>query len=95
MWHRSLALEYPQVRALNYAPGPLDTDMQRQIREEMPDDSELKQQFRNLFQNDQLVKPLDSARRLHRLLMTDKFESGAHVDFYDVDDNDKILNNSK
>ena len=93
MFHRSLALECPpdRLRVLNYAPGPMDTGMQRQIREEMPDDSELKRQFREMFSEGRLVNPKDSARRLVRLLRRDQYENGAHVDYYDVDDDGRII----
>ena len=93
MFHRSLALECPpdRFRVLNYAPGPMDTGMQRQIREEMPDDSELKGQFREMFTAGQLVDSRDSARRLVRVLRRDRYESGAHVDYYDVDDDGRTI----
>ncbi len=44
MLFRTMALEEPDVRVLNYAPGPLDTDMQVVARTETGD-KELKHLF--------------------------------------------------
>lgn len=44
MFFRVLALEYPDIRVLNYAPGPCDTDMQKKCREETGD-PEVKNMF--------------------------------------------------
>lgn len=35
------------------------------------------------------LDPMDSARKLFRLLKADDFESGAHIDFFDLPDLDK------
>jgi hypothetical protein len=32
------------------------------------------------------LDPMDSARKLFRLLQADEFESGAHIDYYDLPD---------
>ena len=44
MLFRTMALEEPSIRTLNYAPGPIDTSMQRQARTETAD-PELKTLF--------------------------------------------------
>ncbi len=44
MVFRTMALEEPRMRVLNYAPGPLDTDMQLVARTQTGD-KELKQLF--------------------------------------------------
>ena len=44
MMFRTMALEEPDMRILNYAPGPLDTEMQQIARTDTKD-SELKQLF--------------------------------------------------
>ncbi|KAH6562595.1 hypothetical protein BASA62_009047 [Batrachochytrium salamandrivorans] len=72
-----------RVRVLNYAPGPMDTDMQTRIRTEMPE-VELKQAYIKMHAEGQLVDPNDSARVLVSMLESDDYENGAHVDFYDV-----------
>lgn len=82
MFHASLALENPQWRVLNYAPGPLDTEMQAEIRDKMPD-VPLKQQFVQMFTDKKLVSLKDSVGKLMQLLQDNTFKSGTHIDFYD------------
>ncbi|KAJ3417279.1 hypothetical protein HDV05_005735 [Chytridiales sp. JEL 0842] len=90
MYFKNLALEEGllvenkgRVKVLNYAPGPLDTDMQKQIREEMPD-VELKGVFKEMHEEGKLVDPLDSAKVLLDLLIKERYVKGEHVDYYDV-----------
>ncbi|XP_038601069.1 sepiapterin reductase [Tachyglossus aculeatus] len=83
MMFRVLAAEEPDLRVLNYAPGPLDTDMQEEART-LTKDPDLRQALLQLKQSGGLVHCEDSARKLLDLLFEDTFESGAHVDFYDV-----------
>lgn len=85
---RCLLEEYKSVfsnlQVLNYAPGPLDTDMQQAIRERMPE-SELKQQFIQMHSTHSLISPTQSAHVLIRILKGEiSFENGGHVDYYDV-----------
>ncbi|NWR07151.1 SPRE reductase, partial [Paradoxornis webbianus] len=83
MLFRVLALEEPGLRVLNYAPGPLDTDMQLLARSRTADPG-LRQRFQRLQEEGQLIQCSVSAQKLLRLLQEDSFPSGAHVDFYDV-----------
>ncbi|NXC38372.1 SPRE reductase, partial [Penelope pileata] len=83
MMFRVLALEEPDVRVLNYAPGPLDTDMQLLARTQTAD-PEMRRQFQSLQESGQLLDCTVSAQKLLKLLEEDTFSSGAHVDFYDV-----------
>uniref|UniRef100_A0A8B9P4N3 Sepiapterin reductase n=1 Tax=Apteryx owenii TaxID=8824 RepID=A0A8B9P4N3_APTOW len=83
MMFQVLALEEPDVRVLNYAPGPLDTDMQLLARTKTGD-AEMRQHFQSLQESGQLIDCTVSARKLLKLLEEDTFRSGAHVDFYDV-----------
>ncbi|XP_021252321.1 sepiapterin reductase [Numida meleagris] len=83
MMFRVLAAEEPDIRVLNYAPGPLDTDMQLLARTETGD-PEIRQQFRSLHESGRLIDCSVSAQKLLRLLEEDSFTSGAHVDFYSV-----------
>ncbi|GCC16796.1 hypothetical protein chiPu_0020400, partial [Chiloscyllium punctatum] len=82
MMFRVLAAEEPDVRVLNYAPGPLDTDMQKQARLETAD-SELRQTFLTMHQEGRLINCHDSAQKLVNILIRDDFPSGAHIDYYD------------
>ncbi|KAJ3330922.1 hypothetical protein HDU76_004508 [Blyttiomyces sp. JEL0837] len=72
-----------RVAVLNYAPGPLDTEMQREIRQEMPD-VPLKKAFTDMFEQGKLVDPNDSATVLIRLIVEGKYVAGEHVDYFDV-----------
>ncbi|NXL50494.1 SPRE reductase, partial [Podilymbus podiceps] len=83
MMFQVLALEEPDVRVLNYAPGPLDTDMQLLART-MTGDPEMRQYFQSLQESGQLIDCTVSAQKLLNLLEEDTFPSGAHVDFYDI-----------
>ncbi|NXX81080.1 SPRE reductase, partial [Urocolius indicus] len=83
MMFQVLALEEPDVRVLNYAPGPLDTDMQLLARTKTGD-PEMRQLFQNLQESGQLIDCTVSAQKLLHLLEENTFQSGAHVDFYDV-----------
>jgi len=73
---RSVALEYPSIVAINYAPGPLETDMADCLKQEG---------FAQDFFNDpkNILKPVTSARRLLSLLEDQRFENGSHVDYFD------------
>ncbi|XP_071311913.1 sepiapterin reductase [Agelaius tricolor] len=83
MMFRVLALEEPGVRVLNYAPGPLDTDMQLLARSKTGDPG-LRQHFQRLQEQGQLIPSSVSAQKLLQLLQEDSFSSGAHVDFFDI-----------
>uniref|UniRef100_A0A8V0Z5M1 Sepiapterin reductase n=1 Tax=Gallus gallus TaxID=9031 RepID=A0A8V0Z5M1_CHICK len=83
MMFRVLAAEEPDVRVLNYAPGPLDTDMQLLARTRTGD-AEMRQQFQSLHDSGQLIDCAVSAQKLLRLLEENTFTSGAHMDFYSV-----------
>ncbi|XP_032542842.1 sepiapterin reductase [Chiroxiphia lanceolata] len=83
MMFQVLALEEPDVRVLNYAPGPLDTDMQLLARTETGD-LEMRQYFQSLQEGRKLIDCTVSAQKLVKLLEEDTFQSGAHLDFYEV-----------
>jgi sepiapterin reductase len=67
-----------EMRILNYAPGPLETEMTSILRQCDALDATLKPYFQK-----QLVDPMDSAAVLCRLLRDDTYVNGAHVDYYD------------
>ncbi|XP_055486978.1 sepiapterin reductase-like [Leucoraja erinacea] len=82
MMFRCLAAEEPDVRVLNYAPGPLDNSMHEQARRETGD-PELRQMFVDMHRQGQLLSCQESARKLLEILAKDEFESGAHIDYFD------------
>uniref|UniRef100_A0A8D2DF54 Sepiapterin reductase n=1 Tax=Sciurus vulgaris TaxID=55149 RepID=A0A8D2DF54_SCIVU len=83
MMFQVLAAEEPSVRVLSYAPGPLDTDMQLLARETSVD-LDLRKRLQDMKTNGELVDCGMSAQKLLNLLQRDTFESGAHVDFYNL-----------
>jgi hypothetical protein len=84
MYHACLAKEQTDtscLKYLNYASGPLETtDMTMQLRSEPELDCGLK----SFFQNNKLIDPIDSAHVLVRLVLEDAFNSGQHIDYYDI-----------
>lgn len=70
---------YVRLKTLNYAPGPLETDMTEQIRNSVELDVDLGKNFQT-----QLLDAKDSARKLIVLLDENTLRSGSHIDFYDL-----------
>ncbi|KAI8804728.1 hypothetical protein BJ742DRAFT_823040 [Cladochytrium replicatum] len=94
MFFRCVALEEEELakesgrnantRILSYAPGPMETQMQKQIRSEMPD-VPMKEMFVDFKEKNGMVDPMDSARKMLAVLEWNKYENGAHIDVYDVE----------
>ncbi|XP_059905922.1 sepiapterin reductase a [Gadus macrocephalus] len=83
MMFKVLAMESPDLRVVNYSPGPLDTGMQLEARTLTEDDS-LRNTFADMFSKGKLLTCEASCAKLTTLLLKDEYTSGAHVDFYDV-----------
>ncbi|XP_062334432.1 sepiapterin reductase-like [Osmerus eperlanus] len=83
MMFRVLAEEEPDLRVLNYAPGPLDTDMQVEARANTAD-SNVRQSFAVMHSQGQLLTCEESCAKLMKVLLEDNFPSGAHLDYYDL-----------
>ncbi|XP_067048558.1 sepiapterin reductase-like isoform X1 [Acropora muricata] len=77
-----LAKEEPDVRVLNYAPGPLSTDMYDEICNTCGN-QELAAEFQKGQDENKILSSSESARKLVSLLREDVFASGSHVDYYD------------
>jgi len=71
------------VKTLNYAPGPLDTDMQTELRESESIHPPTREWSTEAFKKGKLVRPEDSAAKCIDILTKDTWESGAHIDYYD------------
>ena len=69
------------IKILNYAPGPLETDMVTEIRSS----SSLDKSLRPSYDKPQL-NPDDSSKKLAQLILCNNYESGAHIDYYDLPD---------
>jgi len=72
------------VKTLNYAPGPCDTDMQKEIRETAEGPS--REVFKKQYEEGKLLDPALSMKLLVSVLEKDEFKSGSHIDIYDVID---------
>ena len=86
MFHQVLASETEKdtnISVLNYAPGPLDTDMGAEIRDSETLSPEIRAYFRSLKDENKYVPVKDSAKKLVKLVMLGLFKSGSHVDYFD------------
>ncbi|XP_044053767.1 sepiapterin reductase b [Siniperca chuatsi] len=71
MMFQVLAEEEPNVKVLSYSPGPMDTEMQKDI-------------LRLTGINYHPFPCQESAAKLMKLLLDNDFPSGAHLDFFKV-----------
>ncbi|KAG8011781.1 Sepiapterin reductase [Nibea albiflora] len=71
MMFNVLAEEEPNVKVLSYSPGPMDTEMQKDIQ-------------RLTGAKYHLFPCQESAAKLMKLLLDNEFPSGTHVDFFTV-----------
>eukprot|EP00933_Yihiella_yeosuensis_P084533 TRINITY_DN99069_c0_g1_i1.p1 TRINITY_DN99069_c0_g1~~TRINITY_DN99069_c0_g1_i1.p1 ORF type:complete len:306 (-),score=76.76 TRINITY_DN99069_c0_g1_i1:65-982(-) len=71
------------VRCLSWAPGPMHTSMVQEVLDSCPD-VEVRNNFEAMQSEGKFVDVRESAARLVKLLCHGNFESGAHVDFFDV-----------
>eukprot|EP01135_Chromosphaera_perkinsii_P007238 Nk52_evm46s745 gene=Nk52_evmTU46s745 len=72
-----------RVRALNYAPGPLMTEMFDKVCTDLVD-KETRAYFSGLRDKNEALLPGASAEKLMDVLSKDEYESGQHIDYYDV-----------
>ncbi|KAG2449631.1 hypothetical protein HYH02_005164 [Chlamydomonas schloesseri] len=70
-----------RLRALSYAPGAIDTEMQAAAREALPA-GRLKAAFEDNRRAGRLVDPVATSRVLYDILRADAYDNGAHTDFY-------------
>ncbi|KAJ2868716.1 hypothetical protein GGI22_000692 [Coemansia erecta] len=72
-----------RVKTLSYAPGPLDNDMQAQVRASLGDGTQ-RAAFAQMHRERKLINTGTTAHVLCDLLDSWDFASGAHIDIYDV-----------
>ncbi|KAJ7382836.1 hypothetical protein OS493_032472 [Desmophyllum pertusum] len=77
-----LAKEEPNVRVLNYAPGPLLTDMYEEILTTCGN-QEMVEMFNTSKEQNKALSPDESAGKLMQILKENTFTSGSHVDYFD------------
>ncbi|XP_041666143.1 sepiapterin reductase-like [Cheilinus undulatus] len=83
MMMRVLAQEEPDLRVLNYSPGPLDTGMQEAARTTTGDEV-LRKAFSDMFSEGKLLTCEESCAKMMKLLLEDKYTSGEQIDVYDL-----------
>ncbi|XP_018014871.1 sepiapterin reductase-like [Hyalella azteca] len=83
MFFRVLAAEEPSVTVLSYAPGPVDTAMQKEARTNTADVS-LRESFIAKFNAGETLTASQTVDKMISLLESGAFTSGGHVDYYDV-----------
>jgi sepiapterin reductase len=89
MFHQVWAKEMREngnLKILNYAPGALETDMTWTLRHEEKLDPELQSFFRGSHEKGELISPDDTACRMVKLVWKNEFESGSHIDYWDLSD---------
>jgi len=72
-------------KVLNYAPGPIDTDMVKGMIDDPGADPTVKDGFKKLYADTAILQPDQTAEKLVKILDQNSFESGQHVDYYDVE----------
>lgn len=86
MYFRALALEEekvdPQLTVLNYAPGPVQTEMTADI-ESNAAAPEIRELFREMRIDRTMLQPIDTTNRFIALIEGGNYASGAHIDYYD------------
>ncbi|KAK7083029.1 hypothetical protein SK128_009240 [Halocaridina rubra] len=82
MLFQVLAAEDPSITVLNYAPGPLDNDMQATARTATGDE-ELRSAFISMKEEGKLLTMEDSVKKFLQIWDQRKFKSGDHVDYFD------------
>ncbi|KAJ1734518.1 hypothetical protein LPJ61_001030 [Coemansia biformis] len=75
--------EDPRVKTLSYAPGPLEGDMQASVRATVGDAVQ-REQYARMHREGKLVRPADTARLVCDLVHSGGYESGSHVDVFDL-----------
>ncbi|CAK4353372.1 unnamed protein product [Aphanomyces euteiches] len=84
MHFRVVAIEEPNVKTLNYAPGPMETEMNNALRTGPSTDASLQTMFQKLHAEGNMVDVNVSARLCVKHLLGSTLVSGSHVDYYDI-----------
>lgn len=74
---KSVAHENAAIKVLNYAPGPLRTDMLETVRSQG--------YLAELFKDGSILTPEQSAKKMVLLLERNTYENGAHVDYFELE----------
>lgn len=85
MFHQVLAKEATGVKVLNYAPGACETEMTDDLRCAKNLDKALLQYYTKAHEDGSLICPDDTSNRLVSLILSGDFESGKHIDYWDLE----------
>ena len=98
MFHAVMASEYeqfqnastagdnPTVKVLNYAPGVCESEMTNELCESETLDKGLSAFFAKTKEEKSFIQPDDTCQRMMKLVMSGDFESGKHIDYWDLED---------
>ncbi|XP_038070734.1 sepiapterin reductase-like isoform X2 [Patiria miniata] len=84
MFMKTMAIEDSELRVLNYSPGALDTAMNDAIVTQAGD-SELREKMAENKSTPYFLTTAATCKVLLKLLTEDTFESGKHIDYWDVE----------
>lgn len=82
MFFKIFAMENPHVNVLNYAPGPVETDMFHTVCNTIVD-QQSKKEFQELLRTKTVLTATQTVNRLLEILKDQKYKNGAHIDYYD------------
>jgi sepiapterin reductase len=82
MYFKVFALENPDVNVLSYSPGPVDTEMLKEVTKTTVD-SEAKKMLTEFRENKTVLSTEQTVNRLVQVLKERKYKSGGRVDYYD------------
>ncbi len=72
-----------EIRVLNWAPGPMDTDMTQSMIASDTLQPSTQKFFASMRDENKFVDKAESATKLYGILKLDTYESGSHIDIYD------------
>ncbi|XP_022659615.1 sepiapterin reductase-like isoform X1 [Varroa jacobsoni] len=81
MYFDCLAADNPEIRILQYSPGPLETDMMTELRNCKI--GSVSSMAKNLREKGILLNTRQTVEKLCDIIDKNAFESGAHIDYYD------------
>ncbi|ESO92770.1 hypothetical protein LOTGIDRAFT_162251 [Lottia gigantea] len=83
MYFKTLALEEPSIRVLNYGPGAVKADTTLNILLNKIEDEEVKQSYRKILADGKFLPPKIPCQKLIEILKWNKFENGVHKSIKD------------
>jgi len=94
MFHACLAKEMPSMKIINWAPGAVQTEMTDYIRASKDLEPNVATWYKEAHEKGDLLSPEKSSNKLAQLVLSGNFETGAHIDYWDVGDDAKQENES-